>query len=76
MHLVVDGGGQDLTTRLGEVAAADSRLVLHSVEQPGLWLNLVEVWCRLSRYSCASPQIRALADGNRSWAWFSSAVAS
>jgi len=75
-HLVVDGGGQDLTIRLGQIAATDSRLVFHTVEQSGLWLNLVEVWCRLGGYSCVSPQIRALAGSNRSWVWFNPAVAS
>lgn len=76
VRLVIDGGGEDLAVRFGDVVAPDCRLVLHAVEQPGLWLNLVEVWCRLSGYSCASPQIRALAGSGRPWAWFNPDVVS
>lgn len=68
LRLVIDRSSRELAP-LSELAAADPRLVLHYVEEPARWVNLTEIWCRLSGRSCVSAQVRAWADTSEPRAW-------
>lgn len=75
IRLVASGLAPESATRINRLAATHPGLELHTVDQPGRWLNLAEIWCQFSTSDVRgwpSSRLRELAESGQAAAWITS----